>query len=45
MNFGKNQQNDFPKMRGGVNKRFELFQKFIRFGNVTRPSSERKPRK
>ena len=33
MNFGKNLQHDFPKMRGGgVNGRSELFRKFIRFG-------------
>ena len=31
MNFGKNPQHDFPKMRGGVNGRLELFRKFIRF--------------
>ena len=32
-------QCNFPKMRGGggVKGRFELFRKFIRFGNVRRP--------
>ena len=30
-------QCNFPKMRGGVKSRLELFRKFIRFGNVTRP--------
>ena len=32
MNFGENPQHDFPKMRGGVNGRLELFRNFIRFG-------------
>ena len=30
-------QCNFPKMRGGVKGRFELFRKFIRFGIVRRP--------
>ena len=35
---GKKAQHDFPKMRGeGVKGRLELFQKFIRFGTLTRP--------
>ena len=33
----KNPQIDFPKMRGDVNGRLELFRKFIRFGRVTLP--------
>ena len=33
MNFGKNLQHNFPKMRGGGAKgRLELFRKFFRFG-------------
>ena len=34
MNFRKNLQHNFPKMRGGVGVkgRLELFRKFIRFG-------------
>ena len=36
MNFGKNPQHDFPKMRG-VNGRLELFRKFIRFGRAQLP--------
>ena len=38
MNFGKNPQHDFPKMRGGgANGRLELFRKFIRFGQGMLP--------
>ena len=37
MNFGINPQHDFPKMRGGVNGRLELFRKFIRFGRAKLP--------
>ena len=37
MNFGKNLQYDFPKMRGGVKCRLVLFQKFIRFGGAGLP--------
>ena len=33
----KNSQYDFPKLRGGVNGRLELFRKFIRFGRVNLP--------
>ena len=33
----RNPQYNFPKMRGGVKGRLELFRKFIRFGNVLRP--------
>ena len=33
----KNPQHDFPKMRGGVKGRSELFRKFIRFGRVRLP--------
>ena len=33
----KNLQHDFPKMRGGVKGRLELFQKFIRFGTDMLP--------
>ena len=36
---GKKAQHDFPKMRGGVKGRLELFQKFIRFGRVILPLS------
>ena len=32
MNFRKKLQHNFPKMRGGVKGRLELFRKFIRFG-------------
>ena len=38
MNFGKQLQYDFPKMRG-VKGRLEFSRKFIRFGTVTRPSA------
>ena len=34
----KNLQHNFPKMRGGVQGRLELFRKFIRFGWVRHPS-------
>ena len=37
MNFGTNSQHDFPKMRGGVKGRLELFRKFIRFGEGMLP--------
>ena len=38
MNFGKNPQHDFPKMRGGgATGRLELFRKFIRFGQGMLP--------
>ena len=39
MNFRKNLQHNFPKMRGGrgVKGRLELFRKFIRFGRGMRP--------
>ena len=37
MNFRKNLQHKFPKMRGGVKGRLELFRKFIRFGRGRRP--------
>ena len=37
MNFGKNLQHDFPKTRGEVNGRLELFRKFIRFGRERLP--------
>ena len=37
MNFGTNTQHDFPKMRGGVKPRLELFRKFIRFGEGMLP--------
>ena len=37
MNFGENPQHDFPKMRGGVNGRLELFRKLIRFGRAKLP--------
>ena len=37
MNFGTNPQHDFPKMRGGVKGRLELFRKFIRFGRGRLP--------
>ena len=30
-------QHDFPKMRGGVKGRLELFRKFIRFGGAICP--------
>ena len=33
----KNTQHDFPKMRGGVDGRLELFRKFIRFGRGRLP--------
>ena len=33
----QNPQYNFPKMRGGVKGRLELFQKFIRFGVVRLP--------
>ena len=32
MNFGKNPQHDFQRMRGGVKGRLGFFRKFIRFG-------------
>ena len=34
---GKKAQYDFPKMRGGVKGRLELFQKFIDIGTDGRP--------
>ena len=37
MNFGKNLQHNFPKMRGGIKDRLELFRKFIRFGRGRLP--------
>ena len=37
MNFGTNPQHDFPKMRGGIKGRLELFRKFIRFGRGMLP--------
>ena len=37
MNFRKNLQHNFPKMRGGVKGRLEHFRKFIRFGRGKRP--------
>ena len=37
MNFGKNLQHNFLKMRGGVKGRLELFRKFIRFGVARLP--------
>ena len=37
MNFRKNLQHNFPKMRGGVKGRLELFRKFIRFGRGKLP--------
>ena len=33
----KNLQHNFPKMRGGVKGRLELFRKFIRFGGGRHP--------
>ena len=33
----RNPQHDFPKMRGGVKGRLELFRSFIRFGVPIRP--------
>ena len=33
----KNLQHNFPKMRGGVKGRLELFRKFIRFGGAGHP--------
>ena len=40
MNFRKNLQHNFPKMRGGgVEGRLELFRKFIRFGGGRHPLS------
>ena len=33
----KKAQYDFPKMRGGVKGRLELFRKFIRFGRARLP--------
>ena len=35
----KNLQHNFPKMRGGVQGRLELFRKFIRFGGGRHPSA------
>ena len=35
--FQKKLQYDFPKMRGGIKGRSELFQKFIRFGDARLP--------
>ena len=35
----RNPQYDFPKMRGGVKGRLELFRKFIRFGDAVCPLS------
>ena len=37
MNSEKNLQRDFPKMRGGVKGRLELFRKFMRFGSGMLP--------
>ena len=42
MNFGTNPQHDFPKIRGGVKGRFELFRKFIRFGMGMHPKYDLK---
>jgi len=33
----RNPQYDFPKMRGGVKGRLELFRKFISFGDAILP--------
>ena len=43
MNFRKILQHNFPKMRGGVKGRLELFRKFIRFGCVRLPLREDVP--
>ena len=37
MNFENNLQHNFPKMRGGVKGRLELFRKSIRFGGARLP--------
>ena len=42
MNFGKNLQYDFPKMRGGVKGGLEFFRKFICFGGGRLPLERRK---
>ena len=41
MNFGTNPQHDFPKMRGGIKGRLELFRKFIRFGRAKLPLNQK----